>query len=636
MKLTLKQALNRGVEAHKKGRIQEAERFYRTVLLSDPKNSDANHNLGILAVSSNRASIALPLFKTALEANPRSEQFWLSYINVLIIEREFEKAERSIKQARKLDVDVEKLNVLKAQLTTRTSQDQPNNLTPPQDQLHNLLKYYQASHYDEAEQLAKKITQIFPAHQFAWKILGAVLMQTGRTAESLVPMQKAVQTEPKNAEALSNLGVTLLKLGKIQDAEASFKKAVALKPNYAEAHNNLGATFKEQGKLSEAAKSFSRATVVKPDYAEAHNNLGIMLKALGKLDQAKASYTQAISLAPYNAKAHRHLTLLKKFHSKDRQYSKMLEIYSDQSISKGNRCHINFALAKAYEDLEDFGEAFSHLKEGNLIRKKLLNYCVDQDRERFNNIKSTYPRIEQHSLELDGLTRDVTPIFIVGLPRSGTTLIEQIVSSHSKVTGAGELSFATLFGSNIVNGISEISTGALVNFRVKYLEKLKNVSEGRKIVIDKMPHNFLHIGLLAAAFPEAKIVHVKRNAAAVCWANYRQYFALPSSGYSHAIEDIVIYYKLYRDLMGFWFANLGNRIYELDYEQMTVSQENETRQVIKYLELGWEDRCLSPEYNTRSVATASNVQVREKIYKGSSEQWKRYRLFLDGALENLH
>ena len=635
MKLTLKQALNRGVEAHKKGRIQEAERFYRTVLMSEPKNSDANHNLGILAVSSNRASIALPLFKTALEANPKSEQFWLSYINVLIIERQFEKAERSIKQARELDVDVEKLNVLRAQLTTRTSQEQPDNLTPPQDQLRYLLKYFQASHYDKAEQLAKNITQLFPAHQFAWKILGAVLLQTGRTAESLVPMQKAVQTEPKNAEAHSNLGVTLLRLGKIEDAEGSFKKAVALKPNYAEAHNNLGSTFKEQGKLSEAAKSFARATVVKPDYAEAHNNLGVMLKALGKFDQARASYTQAISLAPDNAEAHRHLTLLKTFHSKDRQYSKMLEIYSDQNISKRNRCHINFALAKAYEDLGEFGEAFSHLKEGNLIRKELLKYCIDQDRERFKNIKSTYPRIKQLSLKLDGLTRDVTPIFIVGLPRSGTTLIEQIVSSHSKVTGAGELPFATLFGSDIVNGISEISNGALVNFRVKYLEKLKDVSEGKKIVIDKMPHNFLHIGLLAAAFPEAKIVHVKRNPAAVCWANYRQYFALTSSGYSHAIEDIVIYYKLYQDLMRFWFANLGSRIYELDYEQMTASQENETRQVIKYLELGWEDICLSPESNTRSVATASNVQVREKMYQGSSEQWKRYKLFLDGALDKL-
>jgi hypothetical protein len=225
------------------------------------------------------------------------------------------------------------------------------------------------------------------------------------------------------------------------------------------------------------------------------------------------------------------------------------------------------------------------------------------------------------------------PIFIVGMPRSGTTLVEQIISSHSLVTGAGELSYATQFGAAIATGFSEANYAALLDFRHKYLAKLKNVSGSNLIVTDKMPQNFRYIGLLCAAFPEAKIVHVQRNPAAVCWANYKQYFASKNIGYCCAIDDVISYHKLYRNLMDFWTTALSDRIYNLDYERLTVNQESETRQLIDYLGLDWDDKCLSPQKNTRSVATASNLQVRKKVYQGSSEQWKEYKPFLNGAFD---
>ncbi|MDA9798054.1 sulfotransferase [Luminiphilus sp.] len=227
------------------------------------------------------------------------------------------------------------------------------------------------------------------------------------------------------------------------------------------------------------------------------------------------------------------------------------------------------------------------------------------------------------------------PIFIVGMPRSGTTLVEQIISSHSQVTGAGELSFADQFGAAIANGLSEANDESLLNFRGKYLNKLQNVSNGNLIVTDKMPQNFRYIGLLAAAFPEAKIVHVKRNSAAVCWANYKQYFRSKNIGYCYAIDDVLSYYKLYENLMEFWAKRLSKRIYNLDYELLTVNQESETRQLIEYLGLDWDENCLSPQNNTRSVATASTLQVRQKVYQGSSEQWKKYEPFLNGAFDGL-
>ena len=437
---------------------------------------------------------------------------------------------------------------------------------PTQQQISNLLEHYQNGRFSDAEKLAVHITQDFPKHQFAWKVLGAVLGATGRKSEAVDANQKAVALSPQDAEA--------------------------------------------------------------------HSNLGITLKELGRLDEAEASYNQAIALKPDLADAHRNLTLMKKFDAQDEQYSKMQELYLDKNISEEQRCHINFGLAKACEDLGDFEQAFAHYSEGNMQRKKLLNYDINKDVERFRKIKSNYPQIAYNSLEPEKFSKDLMPIFIVGMPRSGTTLVEQIISSHSKVTGAGELAFAAQFGAAIATGITEANNESLLNFRSKYLTKLKSVSNENLIITDKMPQNFRYIGLLAAAFPEAKIIHVKRNPAAVCWANYKQYFVSKSIGYCYAIDDIISYHKLYENLMDFWTNTLSNRIYKLDYELLTVNQESETRQLIEYLGLDWDEKCLSPQNNMRSVATASNVQVRKEVYRGSSEQWRKYQPFLNGALDS--
>jgi tetratricopeptide (TPR) repeat protein len=374
---------------------------------------------------------------------------------------------------------------------------------------------------------------------------------------------------------------------------------------------------------------------LKPDYAEAHNNLGVTLQELGRLEEAKASYTQAIALKSDYAEAHRNLTSMKKFVSKDEQYSKMQGLYFNENTSEEQRCHINFGLAKACEDLGDFEQAFTHYNEGNALGKKLLNYDINHDVKLFKQIKFNYSRIVKDSLEPDKLSNNPIPIFIVGMPRSGTTLVEQIISSHSQVTGAGELSFVDQFGGLIARGSSEINTASLLGFRVNYLKKLQNIAKGNLIVTDKMTQNFCFIGLISAAFPEAKIVHVKRNPAAVCWANYKQYFVSKSLGYCFSLDDIISYYRLYVNLMEFWGKSLSKRIYNLDYELLTVNQENETHQLIDYLGLDWDKKCLSPQDNTRSVATASNMQVRKKVYQGSSQQWKKYEPFLNGALDDL-
>ena len=465
--------------------------------------------------------------------------------------------------------------------------------------------------------------------------MGAVFKQMGRVNESLLPMQKSADLSPQDAEAHSNLGLTLQELGRLDEAEAGYRKAIALKPDFAEAHNNLGITLKELGRLDEADASYREAIALKPDFAEAHNNLGNTLKELGSLDDAGASYRQAITLKPDYAEAHHNMTTIKKFSSEDEQFLQMQALYRDPAISEKDRCHICFALAKASEDLEDCATAFQFYAEGNALRKKQLGYEKAQDSRLFEKLKASYPPITANAFAPTIVASEPAPIFIVGMPRSGTTLVEQIISSHPLVTGAGELGFASQFGSSIAVGQTPVNAEALMAFREEYLNAMKQRSEGNAIVTDKMPQNFRLLGLINAAMPDAKIIHVKRDLAAVCWANYTQYFVTDSLGYCYSLDDILHYHELYQDLMKHWHQALPNRIYDLNYEALTAHQEEETRNLIDYLGLEWDDACLAPQDNTRSVATASNVQIRRKVYQGSSERWRRYRPFLHGALDHL-
>ncbi|SVC11100.1 uncharacterized protein METZ01_LOCUS263954, partial [marine metagenome] len=258
MELTIEQTLQQGVAAHKEGKLQEAERLYRAILQVQPKHPDANHNLGLIAVSMNQSGVALPLFKSAIDVNPNIEQFWLSYIEALIAERQFENAKRALKKGKKKGVAKEKLKALTQKLVSVKA---GNNLiqAPSQAEIQKLLNHYQNGQYGDAEKLAISITEQFPEHQFAWKALGAVLKQTGRISESLVPSQKAVQLVPQDAEAHSNLGLTLKELGRLEEAEASLRQAIALKSDFAEAHNNLGITLQDLGRLEEAEASLRQA-----------------------------------------------------------------------------------------------------------------------------------------------------------------------------------------------------------------------------------------------------------------------------------------------------------------------------------------------------------------------------------------
>ena len=317
MELTTEQALQKGVAAHREGKLQDAERLYRAILQSQPAHPDANHNLGVIAVSVNKADAALPLFKTALEANPKIEQFWLSYIDALIKTEKFDDARRVLSDAQQAGVTAAKLwanlgvafQQEKRITDAKIAYEKALALNPKSAAISSNLGAMarEAGELESALGYFEKALEIEPNLAEAHSNLGSTLQGLGRLDEAEASYKQAIALQPDFANAHSNLGNTLKRLGRLDEAEASYKQAIALQPDFANAHSNLGNTLIELGRLNEAEASYKQAIALKPDFAEAHYNLGKTLKRLGRLDEAEASYTQAIALKADYTEAHNQL-----------------------------------------------------------------------------------------------------------------------------------------------------------------------------------------------------------------------------------------------------------------------------------------------------------------------------------------
>ena len=488
---------------------------------------------------------------------------------------------------------------------------------------------------EEAIEAYNKALSIKPDFAEAYYNLGDALQKQGKLEVAIKAYHKALIKKPDFAKAYNNMGIILKDQENLEEAIEAYNKALSIKPDFAEAYNNMGNALQEQGKLEEAMEAYAKSLTIKPDNADAYYNMGNALADQGIPEEAMQAYTKTLNLKPDFAEAHRHLSLIKRYTVDDSHFLDVQTLYKSKDLSEYDRCHLSFALSKMHEDMGELDKSFTNLSEGNALRKKILNYSLEQDERLFSSLKKSQPKLLKNKLVINEGPSKHSPIFILGMPRSGTTLVEQIISSHSEVFAAGELIFVKQFGFTSATEPTSVNATAVSEFRQKYLSELTKISSGERFVSDKMPQNFCFIPLICAALPEAKIIHVKRSAAATCWSNYKQYFVSDSIGYCYDLHDIVSYYKLYDDLMNFWQAEYRDQIYNLSYESLTTDQTNQTRKLIDHLGLTWEEGCLSPHKNKRSIRTASQQQVRQKVYKGSSDAWRKYEPYLNGAFDKL-
>jgi len=636
MSIKTQRLVTRAKKLVKKGNTEEAKKLYSMILKDSPQNQEAK--LGLLALKD-------------LKVNKEPPQANIQSIVALYSSGKIQEAL----------VDIEAL-----------VKDFPNSPI-----LYNIrASCYKANgQMDASIKDYEKAVTLKPDYAEAHYNLGITLRELGQIEAALKSYEKALAIKHEYPEAHNNLGSVLLDLGSLDSATDHLEWALAFKPNFPEAHNNLGVVERKLEKLDKAIKSFKKAIDIQPNYVQAHSNLGNILQDIGQLDAAMNCYKNALAINPNHTQCYLDIGLIhkergqidnaieffekalainpdhavtydnlsdiKKYTISKKQITKMQSLLSSNRLSPSDRRHLCFALAKVNENLDNQNELFKYLHEANSLRKEELNYSLDRSKTLFLNVKeifsAPYPDIEK-SLSSEPST--FKPIFIVGMPRSGTTLVEQITSSHHAVHGAGELTnLPTIIGpiatDHLNQGINKLPQKPFLSIREQYLDVLSNLNVSESVITNKLPLNFIYIGFILTAFPEAKIVHMKRDARAICWSIYKSNFRNTGNGYSYNFDDLAGFYGLYTDLMDFWHQLFPDRIYDMCYEDLTTNQEEETRKLLEYCELEWDDNCLNFHNSKRAVKTASALQVRQKMYQGSSEAWKKYKNHLQPLINDL-
>ena len=367
MELPVDQIFQEAIAAHNSGDLEEAKRLYSSILKVEPTHPRVIHNLGLIDLSAGKVVSALQLFEEAIEENSSIEQFWISYIDTLISEKQFENAKQAIIKGKKKGVDKKILNALQQKFMSVKEGNIPIK-SPPESEIQKLINHYENGQYEDAETLATSLTEQFPEHHFSWKVLGAVLKQTGRVSESLIASQKSINLNPQDAEGHNNIGVSLQEMGRLEDAEVSYRRAIALKPEFVDPHYNLSVTLQELGRIGDAEASYIKAIALKPDYAEAHSNLGNTLKERGRFEDAEASYIKAISLKPNYADVHNNLgNVLKeisRFEDAEVSYRLAIKLRPDYSEAHSN-------LGITLKEMNRLEEAEESLRQAITLKSNL-------------------------------------------------------------------------------------------------------------------------------------------------------------------------------------------------------------------------------------------------------------------------
>ncbi|MCP4022880.1 MAG: tetratricopeptide repeat protein [Desulfobacteraceae bacterium] len=675
------QTVELGFKHHQAGNLPEAEKYYREALADDPNNSDAYHFLGIIAnqVGKNEAAIdfiekalatnpnndiahnnlgialertgrvdeAIESFQNALALNPDLSETYNSLGNVLNSAGRVEEAISSYKKALALNpdfADVFNNIAIALEKTNRLDEAISNyrkalSLQPEFVAVHNNLgnALSKTGRLDEAIQCYNKAISLKPDFVDAYNNLGNMFEKKGKLDEAIETYQKALAINPEYADAYNNLGIALKDADRLDEAIDYFSNAVKFRPDFAEAYNNLGNVFEKLGRSDDAIKSYTKAISIKPEYAQAHCNLGIELEKIGRLEEAIASFRKTISLKPEHIEAHRYLTKSKKFTRYDDDIAAMESLYQQADLSNEDKMYLCFAIGKAYEDLAMSDKSFSFIFKANRLKRSSYDYSISEDRAMFNIIKEIFNPDFFSSLKDTGHL-DETPIFILGMPRSGSTLIEQILASHPQVFGAGELKDLALAGKDISwsrpPGESEYSSNiGMEEFKkigAEYIQRIRTHSKEARFITDKMPHNFLHIGLIKTVLPKAKIIHSMRNPMDTGLSIYKNYFSEKNSHrYAYDLEELGQYYNLYLDIMAHWRDTLPGFVYDIQYEDLISDQEKQTRKLLDFCSLPWDEACLEFHKAERKISTASAVQVRRPLYKDSFQLWKRYEKQLE-------
>jgi len=500
----------------------------------------------------------------------------------------------------------------------------------------------------EAHQHCLAILSLDRAHADAWFLCGVIAAHNGQTAKSVDIFHNALKLDPDNAEYCAELGKQLIALRQPEQALRVAQKALALAPTRLPTLNTLGTVFSHCGDHEDALTCFERAarslqsgtvaaTRLPNDWqAELYFNMAASQQFAGRFAEAEAAYERAISLLPTLYKAHSALSLLGP-QTREKNHLSRLRGLRDTVSTAQDRLHLGHAMAKEQEDLGNYDDALASLAWAKRAQAQQVRYNAATDATLFTGIRRLFTErlFSREDTNNDGCDNP-EPIFIVGMPRTGTTLVEQILSSHSQVYAAGELQNFSMQVKRMtdsaanetldVAGMERALQLDMSQLGAAYIDSTRPRTGHTPRFIDKLPLNFMYLGLIRLALPGATLICLRRDPMDTCLSNYRQLFASNFKPYYYNLNllDCGRYYIEFDRLMQHWHKVMPGAIFELQYEALVERPEQVSRELLAHCGLAWEDQCLAFHQRKTSVATASAVQVRSDIYRSSVNRWQRY------------
>ena len=594
------------------GRLDDAVAGYRRALQLQPQLAEVHNNLGNALLQLRQDDAAAASYRRALEIKPDFAQAHSNLGNAL----------RALGQPRE------------ALASYRRALEIEPNFAHAHNNLGNAL--LQLGQVDEAVKSYRRALEIKPDFADVLSNLGNALRDLGQLHEALASYRRALELRPELAEAYNNLGNVLLDLMQLDEAAASYRRALALWPDYAHAHTGLGMVLRQQGRTSEAEASCRKALAIEPDSAEVIAFLGEIRADRGEFAGAEELFRQALGVDPELPSAWAGIARYRRMSAGDASWLEATQRLAGKGLPVRHEINLRYAMGKYFDDVQDYEQAFGSYRLANELTRRfgarhdrqLLTRSVDRltaahDREWLRRSRLAAIRSER-------------PVFIVGMPRTGTTLAEQILASHPAVFGAGELPFWNAAAAAHDSGTLEAAAGmsTLDALAEEYLRQLADLSGDALRMVDKMPANYANLGLIHAALPGARIIHMQRNPIDTCLSIFFQNFSI-SHAYANDLEDLAHYYTEYRRVMQHWHTTLPpGTILDVSYEGLVTEQEVWSRKMLDFIGLPWDARCLDFHRTNRTVITPSNWQVRQQINRARTGRWRHYEKFV-GPLRRL-
>ena len=457
---------------------------------------------------------------------------------------------------------------------------------------------------------------------------------TGNPGYAESEYRALIAEKTRTPQIYCNLALICAQSARRSEADTLWKKALAIDPGFLEARMNLADSYQQAGNIEQATGQYERVISDHSGFVAAKYLLANLLKSQGKFDQASDYYQQIMSRQPDYTQAHFSYSGIHKYKDMtDPHITVMQALYQHKDLETDNRVYLAFALAKAFEDIGQYSQSFKYLETGNNLRHEEFNYQVDSDRELIQSIIRAFSREAMSKLQIKtGSSKK--PIFIVGMPRSGTSLVEKILSRHADVHAAGELDYIFSLGTQLFlkesphflfKPLDSYSNSAFETLGKTYLEKIETLDDKASRLTDKMPFNMMMIGLIKIALPNAKIIHCVRDAKDNCLSIYKQNFTTGNYRFAYDLKSLGQFHEQYRLLMKHWHHVLGDEIYDISYESLTHHPEPEIRKLLAACDLDWQENCLDFEKGAGTVKTASFYQVRQPMYTSSVNLWEQYQ-----------